>query len=237
MKLKLKRFKTKCLPSDWALGSIGLFRLFLGNYANVSESRPIIYLIKLYCIFFSSSIVGIYFSEVFENDALYIYFVSIIEYVLSTIIFFIYGNKAYKDYISAIRSHDRIMGFKYTSMFTNYLHLIIFFNSLTRIVYGLIHAILKLTTIYGYFSIFFIVISLDLNSYTIIFMFSIIQNRINHLRKFLASNSVPINIVGKDDVAHSIRNVRKSLLYYNNLLDAFQNINEQLQYLVRTFIY
>ncbi|XP_063897019.1 uncharacterized protein LOC135118571 [Helicoverpa armigera] len=59
-----------------------------------------------------------------------------------------------------------------------------------------------------------------------------IERRMQCLRLFLERNHVPINIVGRNEIALSIKNVRKSLFYYNNLLDEFTTVDKHLQYLL-----
>ncbi|XP_047034840.1 uncharacterized protein LOC124640922 [Helicoverpa zea] len=52
----------------------------------------------------------------------------------------------------------------------------------------------------------------------------------NILRLSVESNSVSVNITAHNEIAKSIRAVRKSLSYYDKLLDSFENLAKILQY-------
>ncbi|XP_022815752.1 uncharacterized protein LOC111349023 [Spodoptera litura] len=56
-----------------------------------------------------------------------------------------------------------------------------------------------------------------------------LQNRLKTLKILLQSNSVSVNITGRNDIDMTIRNVKKSLHYYNGLLDSLMVADIQLQ--------
>ncbi|KAH9643968.1 hypothetical protein HF086_004229 [Spodoptera exigua] len=71
----------------------------------------------------------------------------------------------------------------------------------------------------------------DLNFSINILVLSLLHNRMKNLRVALELNSVPINITGRNEVEVCVKNIRKSLRYYNHLLNIFERLDKQLHYL------
>ncbi|PZC80540.1 hypothetical protein B5X24_HaOG200945 [Helicoverpa armigera] len=206
---------------------------------NITESKTICYFMKLYCICFSAVVIAnFYFIEVHEKNIYSLIFVSIVEYALISSLSLIYGFNLFLNFFTAIKTNDRIIGFERMSLITRYSYLIIFVNSVMRYVITVSFGSTYIHSLLEHFFVFLAAIALDLYYVTIIILFALIQNRMKCLRLFLASNSVPICITARNNVANSIRNVRKSLVYYNNLLDYLEGLGQQLQYMVHfLFIY
>ncbi|XP_062525264.1 uncharacterized protein LOC134199108 [Bombyx mori] len=61
-------------------------------------------------------------------------------------------------------------------------------------------------------------------------VFGLLNNRMNLLRKSLEAMTVPINIIGKNEVAPKVRLVRNAFRYYSNLLDNLDSVNHCVQY-------
>lgn len=76
------------------------------------------------------------------------------------------------------------------------------------------------------------VIALDLNFSIHVLVFLLLHNRMKRLRIYLESNSVPVNITGRDEVEICVKNIRQSLNYYSSLLNIFGRMDKQLQFLV-----
>ncbi|PZC80215.1 hypothetical protein B5X24_HaOG200961 [Helicoverpa armigera] len=232
MIVKRNNFIQNRQPSLWLYKFITILRCLLGNYREVSKWKPICYLFKLYCIFICSVIVvSFYLSHYSSNFTNYIV---ILEYVAIVFFHFVCGDNYIMSFFSDVKINDRIMGFEEIRL-PNYVCYVGFAGLLLRSTVSIIRIPIVGNSL-RYYSITSAILSTDINQLTVIVIFSIIQDRIKTVSTFIASNSVPVNITGRDEVAISMRNVKKSMLYYNNLLDSLQHINKQLQFLVTTFL-
>lgn len=83
---------------------------------------------------------------------------------------------------------------------------------------------------------YFVMFSNDLAPFTITWVVGMLHYRLMLLRKTLERNTVPVNIVGKDKIQPKLRLVRKCLINYNNLLDAFDGVDFQMQFTVSSKI-
>ncbi|KAF9405951.1 hypothetical protein HW555_013502 [Spodoptera exigua] len=87
------------------------------------------------------------------------------------------------------------------------------------------------------FSVTYVIVALQLThfhhlNFSInILVLSLLHNRMKNLRVALELNSVPINITGRNEVEVCVKNIRKSLRYYNHLLNIFERLDKQLHYL------
>lgn len=229
---KLKKFVNKIEPSNdlWLLKIIAILRLFFGFFTNIYKSKPLSYVIKLYCITVSTALNAFYYTYFIRSNRSY--FFVFLEYTITVIVYLVFADEKFWNYCSAIKTSDKIMSFKKIPLIPSYVHLIIFINALMRVFIAVIRSIHNSGNVYVFCSITLVVTSLDLNQITIIIIFSIMQSRIKQLKMFLNKISVPINIAGKNEVAVSIKNIRKSLYNYNNLLDNMTYVDKQLKYLV-----
>lgn len=230
MASKLKSFKIFTTSAS-PLRVILLIRLLFGSYINVSKSKLVRCLIRLYCICICLVISTLYIFSHFGHNISHSHHFVYMEYICNFIIYFIFADEHFFKYCSAIKISDKIIGFKNISLFTNYMYLIIFVAILTRLSIAIIRTTFDVSIVESY-SNNFVLFSLDLNHITIIIIFSILHSRVKLLRKFLERNVIPVYITRKNEVMINIKRVRKSLYNYNNLLDHMEFIDTQMQYLV-----
>lgn len=80
------------------------------------------------------------------------------------------------------------------------------------------------------------VLALDLSQIKFMIMFFIMHSRMKQLRIFLESDNVSINFTGRNEVACSIRRIRKTLHNYDNLLDIMRCHGNKLQLVVNNVL-
>ncbi|PZC70764.1 hypothetical protein B5X24_HaOG200948 [Helicoverpa armigera] len=222
-------------PTLCLIQIIALLRLLLGNYINLGHSKLTRFLTKLYCVCVCSSIVSMYILSLSERALFPVYSFIIIDYTCAVILSIIFGYDRYPAFLAANMTNDRIIGFKINLSLTNYAILSIYGSAFLRICLIIAHFLSHPSSILAFCSITCAIAATDVNYIAVIIIFTMLHRRMKNLRTFLETNSIPINITGQDEIAISITNVRKSLLYYNNLLDNFQSLDELLQYAVSKY--
>lgn len=76
------------------------------------------------------------------------------------------------------------------------------------------------------------VICIDLSSFKASGVIYLLRNRLKILRKRFAENRIPVNIVGNYEIKRNLKLVRKCIFNYYHLLNAFDNINMEMQLVV-----
>ncbi|PZC80219.1 hypothetical protein B5X24_HaOG200965 [Helicoverpa armigera] len=229
---EVKKLTKTQISAMWLVIFFTSARAFLGCYKKISESKLICFLFRIYCIFISFTLVAYYFRDNIDTGSSS-HMLVIIEYIIIVIFHMFTGDTYMRTFVNAIKMNDRIMGFKGIPTFTKYVYLLMFLGTVSKTVAGSFRYMYSLATLLRCLTIGAILVSVDFNQLTIIISFSMLHYRMKVLRRFIDSNSVPVNITGRDKVAISIRNTKMSLFYYNNLLDSLQLINKELQFLVK----
>ncbi|PZC80216.1 hypothetical protein B5X24_HaOG200962 [Helicoverpa armigera] len=220
--------------SPWILKLVTFLCLFYGQYLKISESKIICGFLRVYCIFISSVIIwGFYIS--YTKNVIY-YGFAIIEYVFTIVIYFILYNDSIFKFYNNLEIYDRIMGFKEIPHFACYMIMFLIVNAIFRPITGFFRSTYIFSTWIQRISVGGALCIIEMNMFGIAHFFSLFHQRMQLMRKFLESNSVPVNITGMDEVAVSVRNVKKSLYYYDKLLDCLQSLDIQVQIMVIVFI-
>lgn len=226
---------TKAPKSLPVLKILMLFRLVFGNYFRLSSNRYINFLVKSYCSTFTI-LLSVMCGKRLKNDSPYM--LSLTEYILNKILNYATSEGYIFKYCNSIKTCDKIMGFKKLPIITIDVFIAIIITVITRtaitIYFGFLFPFDKYQVV---LYVGCIVFSNDLNSLTIMNVFGLLNNRMNLLRKSLEAMTVPINIIGKNEVAPKVRLVRNAFRYYSNLLDNLDSVNHCVQYSVSLFIY
>ena len=212
-----------------------LCQVLLGRYFNLGQSKLRCFFIKLYCICFSLTISTLLY---FRVDSIYTFVTFVyIEYMCIVVIALFNTDDYFFNFYNSIRINDRIIGFKKISLFTKYLSAIIITTAILRLFLTVMR---YLSTPNDYFdtlvSMVLMLVCIDLSHIFVVIIFSILHVRIKILRSFLEKNDIPIIIIGRNEVDISIKNIRKSLYYYDNLLDNMELVDHQVQYQVMFFL-
>ncbi|KAF9813859.1 hypothetical protein SFRURICE_008014 [Spodoptera frugiperda] len=213
---------------EWVLKKTSIIRLIVGFYSNITKSRPINYLLRFYCIILNFTVLTIYFYNFKPRTGVYIF--SVIQYACTNFVYVKYGDYLFFEFINGIKTIDRIIGFK--ASVNSFVWLIITINGLIRIIVTIIHSTMRLDSVVKFLAVLIGVIALDLNFSIHVLVFLLLHNRMKRLRIYLESNSVPVNITGRDQVEICVKNIRQSLNYYSSLLNIFGHMDKQLQFLV-----
>ncbi|PZC70767.1 hypothetical protein B5X24_HaOG200953 [Helicoverpa armigera] len=208
---------------------IAFLRLFYGNYVTISESRAICYLVKLYCIGVCSFIALFGFYAITQLYSFTIISFTLIDYFMTALIFVVFSDQPILHFFSGVQTQDRIIGFKKMSYINKYMYFILFCTSFMRLAFFIHRIITSYRSNLEFILVVYILTATDLNYLLLIIIFSVLHNRMNRLRLFLESNSIPINITGQNRIAISIQNVKKGLIYYDRLLDSLQSLDKILQ--------
>ncbi|PZC80218.1 hypothetical protein B5X24_HaOG200964 [Helicoverpa armigera] len=211
----------------WLTKSYIFMRLLLGVYVKISESKLICVFIRFYCI-----CIFFVFASIFTyNPENYSVLFEAAEYVFLVIYHFICENNSFV-FIDVIKINDRVMGFKETPLVNKYLSFYMVLNSVLRYTTGQLRYTYHFVSWNEHISLGIALISVDISMWGSIAILTMIHDRIKILRKFIQSNKVSVNITGRDEVFISLRNIKKSLHYYDKLLDSLDLVNNQLQFQV-----
>lgn len=228
MLLEIPKYFSKLTKSS-ILNFILISQIFLGNYYEISDITGICNIIKIYC--FGFTILMMFLCLYYISFISMFLFLSL-EYFLNSVFFLITGQRYIHKYYDAIQISDTVMGIKNVSLvpFVSFLYLLIIF-------------VLRCTAIYcrsGYISIFppivLKLVTSDCNHFMGSILFSSLLVRMKLLRQCFKNISVPINIVGRDEVDKNVKIIRNCLNYYKNLMDSLLHINNEIQLLVRIFL-
>ncbi|PZC80217.1 hypothetical protein B5X24_HaOG200963 [Helicoverpa armigera] len=230
---KIKYILKQRSTSKWIIKLATYLCLLFGLYSEISESKIICGFLRAYCIFISSLTVWAFCVTNTTNFISYVFV--IVKYVSAVVVFIILHNDSFIKFNNNLEINDRIMGFKEMPYFS--IHGFMFFmcNSIIRTATGFSRNTYIFSSWFQKLSIGGALFIIEINMFGFYYFFSIFYERIKLLRKFLGSNVVSVNITGRDEVAVSIRNVKKGLYYYDKLLDGLQCINMQIQMMVNAF--
>ncbi|KAG6443561.1 hypothetical protein O3G_MSEX002891 [Manduca sexta] len=154
-----------------------------------------------------------------------------IEYVLSVIISLLTADDYIFRYFRSLETLDVVMGIKSRSIFNNKVRCLVAYMTLFRILFLFIHYSGD-EDVYSLLSYNIPLLNQRIDSFVSVVIFYTLLVRMKILRVRFERNPIPINIVNKNNVMNNINEVRRCLLDYNNLLDNFHDIEEELQYLV-----
>ncbi|KAF9802740.1 hypothetical protein SFRURICE_003482 [Spodoptera frugiperda] len=217
MLLEIPKYFSKLTKSS-ILNFILISQIFLGNYYEISDITSICNIIKIYC--FGFTVLMMFLCQY------YISFISM--FLFLSLEYFLISQRYIHMYYNAIQISDTVMGFKNVSLvpFVSFLYLLIIL-------------VLRCTAIYcrsGYISIFppivLKLVTSDCNHFMGSILFSSLLVRMKLLRQCFKNISVPINIVGRDEVDKNVKNIRNCLNYYKNLMDSLLHINNEIQLLL-----
>lgn len=235
MILKVPKSIKKKVSSEWFLKTFTFLRILVGCYCNVRTTRLVHLAIRLYCVSVALMVVS-YISNIIANKStpLGIHFS---EYIIVVVINFVYADDDVKNFCSNIKINDKILGTKKLPLISNWVYLMV----LPTIVIGSVDFFIRFTT-ESYLKVELFItrimaLTLDLNQLKIIIIFSIMQSRMKQLRNFLESDNISINFTGRDEVASSIRRIRKTLHHYDSLLDIMRRLDKQLQLTVSNMLH
>ncbi|CAH0596197.1 unnamed protein product [Chrysodeixis includens] len=233
MAFKLKYlFKTESLCVGF-LKYISFLGLLLGCYKNISQSKLVSRLLKLYCISLSLVSIIVYNNYAVITKEMVFHCCSSVEFVINIIIHIIYGDEPFLNFCGAIGTFDRIMGFKKTKLFANYVYFMAFITIFLRLGIHVSRFFISDRT-YTLCIETFVALSTDLSQIKTFIIFAMMHTRILLLKRYIQFNTLPLSIIGTNDVADSIKNIRKGLYYYNNILDNMQHVDMRLQVTVNT---
>ena len=224
MSQKLRKYFRKLTISP-LLNSVLISQILFGNYCGISDSTPVCFLLRGYCIVIVFSII---FFHVYNYGSNWLIVCLIFEYAFNAVFFFITGQEYIFRYYNAIRTCDTVMGFKNIPLIrwhTVVCLLIVVFHSFFTVYVGRGFAIAYIPTI-------ILLFMTDSNRFMASIYYSSILIRVKLLRKTLEYNFVPVNIIRKDEVDKTVRSIRKGLCYYNNLMDTVRCFDTQMQCVV-----
>nr|CUQ99359.1 TPA: Gustatory receptor 18 [Manduca sexta] len=158
-----------------------------------------------------------------------------IEYVLSVIISLLTADDYIFRYFRSLETLDVVMGIKSRSIFNNKVRCLVAYMTLFRILFLFIHYSGD-EDVYSLLSYNIPLLNQRIDSFVSVVIFYTLLVRMKILRVRFERNPIPINIVNKNNVMNNINEVRRCLLDYNNLLDNFHDIEEELQYLMAIII-
>lgn len=233
---KYHKLLQKLIPKMSSLKFMFLLRLLVGNYYTVSKSKLCCILIRLYCLTIGSTCSICYFYRYCIENGFRVslnrpFVFAGVDYALNVVFSLILADKHIFKYWNAMKTTDRVMGFKKVPLMTKFGYIsfvtILLVRFLTAIVQGYIRSYdLR------FFNTLFILLSTDLNHIVFIITFSILHSRMRLLRLCLEKVQVPVNIVEQNTITVSIYQTKKSLYNYDNLLDNMLITDKQLQYQV-----
>lgn len=232
MILKLRKTVKRKAHSLWLFKIITFLHIVLGCYCNIHVSRPIRFFLRLYCIFFCTALLFLLYLNgfLFRIPKNFL----IVIYVLMVVFHLFNGDKYILLFFRNIKIRDKIIGFKNVSLITRYVYLLVFLNAILRTFVTIYQNTYSFNNpnMYGFNTICFLFISMDLSQSKVVIVFSIIHCRIKLLRKFLESSFVSIYVTERSVLDMNIRNLRKVLHYYDSLMDIMRSIDRPLQFVV-----
>lgn len=217
--------------STFFLKYITFMRLLLGCYRVDNESKLHRFCLKLYCFCISSVFITLYvyyISHAYISFNYNFYYTLFFDYALTVIIRLFYAENQFSQYCRAIQISDRIAGVKKVPLIGKGMSLVILITTMLRAII-ITSRIFCVQTIHGYPVMVIMLLFSDLSQLITTIIFSILQRRMKLLRKYIETSSVLIHVTGRNSVGANIRNTRKCLHYYNNLLDNLEYVNIQVQ--------
>lgn len=221
--------KTKfASPTTW-LTALLILQVLTGRYFRLSQSKYICFFTKLYCVLlcFATNSAFIFYNQFTLKLASFV----TIQYNSNVVINLIDSDDAFFTYCSSVRTIDRIMGFK-IPLFSNNIYKLLFFIFLWRLIIFVSQFTVVIERLIDIVNMFIQLLAVDLCFLYICLLFSIVHCRMRFLRFHLENVFISVNVVGRSGVSSSVEKIRKSLYYYNNLLDNMQYINKHLQHVV-----
>lgn len=220
-----------------------------GQYNKISSSKIISVLLRVHCIFVSLLIIVplvlLYFFELSQWHSTISLLLSVVEIQFLFFVFQITSQVGLYKYVSNIIMYDSLLGSLKHKKIAIVPSAVVFFMAITcltlaKFIFDLFFSPLWVSFFLEnkyYASILFIgkhltVYSLHLTTCTIVYVLALLHHRLMQLRKTLERNTVPVNIVSKEEALPKLRVARRCLLYYNNLLDAYDEVDSTVQFKV-----
>lgn len=213
-KVKLRKRTQKSFKR--LLTTMSILRLVFGIYTNISSSKFICCILKMYSIATCIFILLTWCTSNLYYDLAIIFISVMIEYVCVIIINLFRGDNYLRSFVNDVIARDKILGLKNTPVLSNSLTSTIVLISALRLVTIILRSCMGASSWIVFFDISFVLIVIDLNILSIFIVFGILQNRLRILKMLLQSNSVSVNITRSDHVTVAIRNVKKILYYYKS---------------------
>lgn len=235
-----KVFKTNSLLIEIAI--IKFLHFIFGQYYEISSSKVFSVFHRIYCILITILITWFLSNTVKNIDQS-----SIVKFILCIILSqnltwslaSQLTNQAYlSSYLLRLRTYDVIMGYKKHIFESKSTIIIMLFSFVAKIYYFIdyLNASIpfKFAVLFNIFKFQICFVAADIHKYKLMLALGLLQTRLKLLRKTLEQNTIPVNIVGQNMIQQKLRNARKCLLYYNNLLSTFDDIDAHAQYTVST---
>ncbi|KAG6443559.1 hypothetical protein O3G_MSEX002909, partial [Manduca sexta] len=204
------------------LNIIKLWRLACFQYLHTEHFRIIVWPFKLYCVILEIFILyGSYDSFTIP------FFLNTVQYICISLHSLKTGDEYLYKYILAANTNDVIVG-RRTPVFDKEIRFAIIFLIISRFITICISTS-KFHSIFLCVQI--VILSTRLTGLVLIIIFLMLYVRMKYLRRRFERNTIPVNIIHKNGVVSKTREMRKCLIYYNNLLDNFSDIDQELQIL------
>ncbi|PZC70768.1 hypothetical protein B5X24_HaOG200954 [Helicoverpa armigera] len=222
----------KCMGPLYFYKVLILLQVLLGRYFSLSKSKLTRFFTKLYCVFMYIHMIYKWNDVVLVSHKFVLPPFIMSEYTGYFVISIILSEDYFFNFCDNLLTNDRVMGFKNIPHVPPNVIGFMLITVISRVAFVLTrHFTVSLPSVHLIY-VTVLLISLDLSHIYTCVIFCMIQLRMKVLRCFLENIHIPINIVSGNEVEMSIKNVRKSLYYYNNLLDSMAAIDKHTQCMV-----
>ncbi|KAG6443564.1 hypothetical protein O3G_MSEX002910 [Manduca sexta] len=201
-----------------------------GHYVVTITAKPLIYVHKVFCIVFA----GVVAETIFVKGNVS-FFILGIEYILSVTLSLMFGHEYLSRFYRAIKINDVMMGIKKESIFDDVIRIILFIFLTVRISLTCLEIYFQSGFEYQMSCVCITVVSSNMICMIISIILYTCYVRMRLLRRRFEEITIPVNIINEVGAMCKVREVRRCLQHYHNLLDIMKDIDREFKYLVNIF--